>query len=90
MGLLCIRPDVLVNNEPLPFGTVVAWDDRIAVLDYGLTLAQLRQDARYALQWQQGTPAQPYQAARQRLDPRGGFRAGAVGQGMKSLWNKAC
>jgi hypothetical protein len=50
------RPDALTNNQPLPAGTVVAWDSRIAVLDYVLTLDRLRADARYALQWERGTP----------------------------------
>jgi hypothetical protein len=50
------RPDVLFTNQPLPPGTVVAWDSRIAVLDYVLPLARLRADTRYALQWERGTP----------------------------------
>jgi hypothetical protein len=50
------RPDALLNGEPLPVGTVVVWDSRIAVMDYMLTLAALRKDARYVLQWQQGMP----------------------------------
>ena len=50
------RPDAWSNNEALPIGTVVAWDDRIAVTDYSVTLADLRHDTRYALQWQQGIP----------------------------------
>jgi hypothetical protein len=50
------RPDNLFNNETWPTGTVVAWDNRIAVLDYSVTLEQLRQDRHYELQWQRGMP----------------------------------
>lgn len=50
------RPDALLNKQQLPVGTVVAWDNRIAVLDYLLKLDQLRADANYELQWERGTP----------------------------------
>ena len=48
--------NAVTEQATLPVGTVVVWDSRIAVVDDGVTFKQLRADAHYALQWQQGTP----------------------------------
>ena len=48
--------NAVAEQPALPVGTVVVWDSRIAVVDDGVTFEQLRVDAHYALQWQQGTP----------------------------------
>ena len=48
--------NAVTERTALPLGTVVVWDSRIAVVDDGVTFEQLRADARYTLQWQQGTP----------------------------------
>jgi hypothetical protein len=49
-------PGVVMSNEPLPPGTVVVWDDRLAVTDHGLTREHLLRDSRYQLRWQGSTP----------------------------------
>ncbi|MBO2010483.1 hypothetical protein [Hymenobacter negativus] len=50
------RFDVVAAQQPLPAGTVLVWDSRIAVVDDGVTLTQLRSNPQYALKWQRGIP----------------------------------
>lgn len=50
------RFEAVNNRQELPAGTVLVWDDRIAVVDAGVPLTQLQTTANYALQWQRGIP----------------------------------
>lgn len=50
------RFGIVAAQQPLPAGAVLVWDSRVAVVDDGMTLAQLQHDPRYVFEWQRGTP----------------------------------